>query len=253
MSQGVRRARVSAIVAALALFAVPLVASAQTGAGDGYLFHTPKASLALRIGVAKPSADSRVFSFASEQLTLNRNSFTGVTLGADLDVAITRRLALQMGTALSTRAVGSNYRDFVDNNDEEILQNTTFRRAPVTAGLKLYLLSPGRSLGRFAWVPSKFAPYVSAGGGVMYYAFRQSGDFVDFQDLEVFSSTLESNGWTSMAYGAAGLNYALSARMGLITEARYDRARAAMDTDFQGFDRIDLSGFSLTTGLHLRF
>jgi hypothetical protein len=41
--------------------------------------------------------------------------------------------------------------------------------------------------------------------------------------------------------------------MSIITEARYDRASSAMSKDFQGFDRIDLSGFALSTGLHLRF
>jgi hypothetical protein len=41
--------------------------------------------------------------------------------------------------------------------------------------------------------------------------------------------------------------------MGLVTEARYERARAPMSSDFVGFDRIDLSGFTLSTGLHLRF
>ena len=242
---------VVALMVALAVF--PAIAPAQSGAGEGYLFHSPKASLVLRVGVAKPSADSRVFSFVSEQLTVNRGDFTGFAVGADLDVALTSRLAVQMGTSLTTRTVGSTYRDFVDNDDAEIEQSTSFRRAPVTGGLKLYLTSPGRSLGRFAWVPSKFAPYVAAGGGVMYYAFRQSGDFVDFEDFAVFGSTLESSGWTSMVYGAAGLNYSLSARMGLITEARYDRARAPMSRDFDGFDRIDLSGLSLSTGLHLRF
>jgi len=248
-----RSARPMAVAFMLSLIALPLTASAQTGAGDGYLFHSPKASLSLRVGVAKPTADSRVFSFASDQLTLDRGDFTGVSLGADLDFAITSRVAIQMGTSLSTRSIGSNYRDFVDNDDAEIEQNTSFRRAPVTAGVKVYLMSPGRSLGRFAWVPSRIAPYVAAGGGLMYYKFRQSGDFVDFENFDVFASTLESSGWTSTAYGSAGVNYSLSARMGLVTEARYERARAPMSSDFVGFDRIDLSGFTLSTGLHLRF
>lgn len=247
------QARRSVVTFTVAFAGLPLALQAQSGAGDGFLFHTPKAALALRVGVAKPSADSRVFSFASEQLTLDRGDFTGLGVAADLEVSVTSRVAFLMGTAMTTRSVASNYRDFVDNDDAEIEQSTTFRRAPVTAGLKVYLTPPGRSLGRFAWVPSRFSPYVAAGGGVMYYAFRQSGDFVDFEDLAVFATTLESSGWTSTMYGSAGVNYSLSARMGLITEARYDRARAPMGRDFDGFDRIDLSGFSLSTGLHLRF
>ncbi len=238
---------------ALALAGTPACVAAQTGAGEGYLFHSPRAAFSLHLGVARPSADSKVFSFASEQLTLNRGDFTAFNAGADLDITIVPRVALQLGTSFSTRAVSSNYRDFVDNDDQEIEQSTTFRRAPVTAGVKVYLTSPGRQLGRFAWVPSKLTPYVGAGGGLMYYSFRQSGDFVDFTDFGIFGSTLESSGWASTAYGSAGLNYTLSARVGLVTEARYDRANAPMSSDFIGFDHIDLSGFSVTTGFHFRF
>lgn len=231
----------------------PDLATAQTGAGDGYLFHSPQATLSLRMGMSRPSANSRVFDFTSEQLTVDRNDFLGFSAAADLNVSITRRLAFQMGTAVSARQTQSEYRDYVDNDDLPIEQRTTFRRAPVTAGLKFALTNPGRSLGRYAWVPSKVTPYVAGGAGLMYYSFKQDGDFVDYQDFAVFNSTLSSSGWTNMAYGAVGVDYSMSARMGLITEARYERARANMGTDFQGFDRIDLSGLQVTAGLHLRF
>lgn len=242
---------VGLVIGCLAGTSAPVFA--QSGAGDGFLFHVPRATVSLRLGMAQPSADSKVFAFTSEKLTMSRGDFAGASAAADLDITITRRVAFQMGVAVSARETGSEYRDFIDNNNLPIEQRTAFRRVPLTAGLKLYLTSPGRSLGRFAWVPSKLTPYVTAGGGLMYYSFRQSGDFVDFQNFDVFPLELESSGWTSMAYGSAGVNYALSARLGLVTEARYDRAQAPMGRDFVGFDRIDLSGLSLTTGLHLRF
>jgi hypothetical protein len=56
-----------------------------------------------------------------------------------------------------------------------------------------------------------------------------------------------------MGYGALGVNYSLSSRFGLVTEARYERAKAPMSSDFIGFDRIDLSGLTFTTGLHIRY
>jgi len=233
----------------------PAVSSAfaQSGSGDGYLFRAPRANLSLRFGVARPDARSNVFSQVTSDLKLNRGSFAGVSAAVDLDVPLTQRLALQFGMGLSSRDVTSEYRNFVDNEDLPIEQTTSFRRAPLTAGLKLYLLPPGRSLGRLAWVPRRFAPYVSGGGGVMYHSFRQTGDFVDFNNFDVFASTVETEGWTASAYGAAGVNYSLSTRLGLTTEARYDRARAPMGRDFVGFDHINLSGVSVTTGLHLRF
>ena len=117
----------------------------------------------------------------------------------------------------------------------------------------MYLSDPGRSVGRFAWVPSKITPYVAAGGGLMYYLFRQSGDFIDFKTNDVFTTTLDSDGWGGMAYAAGGVNYSIASNMDVVTEARYEHSQAALGTNFQGFGNINLSGLSMTAGLHLRF
>lgn len=253
MIRSVRSLRFGVIVLAAAWAGLPARAEAQSGGGDGFLFRAPRGSVSLRLGVARPSGNSNVFDFTSQQLTVDNGDFTGVSGAVDMDFTVTRRTAVQLGVSITDRDASSEYRDYVDNNDLPIEQRTSFRRVPVTGGLKVYLTPPGRSLGRFAWVPSKLAAYVSGGGGLVYYSFKQSGDFVDFQDLAVFPTSLESSGWTGTAYGATGANFSLSTRVGLVTEARYDWARATMSSDFQGFDRIDLSGLSLTTGLHFRF
>lgn len=232
---------------------VPAPVFAQAGAGDGYLFHRPQASMSLRLGVARPSETGKLFEFTRDNLMVNKGDFTSFSMGADLDIAVTSRLAVQFGATVAQANKLSEDRNFIDNNDLPIEQTTSFRRSPVTLGLKYYLTSPGASLGRYAWVPNRIAPYVAAGGGLMHYRFRQSGDFVDYQTLDVFNTTLSSSGWSGTSYVSGGAVISLSARMGLVTEARYDRARAPLGTDFQGFDRIDLSGVSVTTGLHLRF
>lgn len=236
-----------------ALGASPLVAAAQGGGGDGYMFHTPKVSLSVRLGAAQPMATGRIYDFTSKLLTVDRVDYLGFSGAIDLDVMLTRRLALQFGTALSARNSPSSYRDFVDNNDKEIQQHTSLRRAPVTVGVKAYLTNPGRSVGRFAWVPSKLTPYVAAGGGGMYYFFRQSGDFIDFKTNDVFNTTLDSDGWAAMAYAAGGVNYSFASNMDLVTEARYEQSSAKLSSNFQGFGNINLSGLSMTAGLHLRF
>jgi hypothetical protein len=102
-------------------------------------------------------------------------------------------------------------------------------------------------------VPARVAPYVAAGGGITWYHFKQTGDFVDYQTLDVFGSELNSDAWSPSAFLAAGADYALGARIGLVGEARYDWASARLSSDFAGFDRIDLSGLALTVGLAFRF
>lgn len=251
------RVRISSRVIGAAIFAALVAQSqpavAQDSGGDGYLFHAPRAALSIRLGAAQPAATGRIFDFTAQQLKMNRSKYLGFSAAADLDVMVSQRVAIQFGGSLNVRNSPSEYRNFVDNKDLPIEQSTEFRRAPVTAGVKIFLRPPGRSVGRFAWVPNKVTPYVSAGGGAMYYSFVQSGDFIDFKTNDVFATSLESRGWAPVVYGAGGVNYAVSAHMDLVTEARYESASAQLGSSFQGFGNINLSGLSMTAGLHLRF
>ncbi|MEO7521309.1 MAG: hypothetical protein ABIW79_05785 [Gemmatimonas sp.] len=243
---------------AIVSMALPLALAAQSfqnpaAAGDGFLFGRPVVTTSLYGGFARPSAQSEVFAFASDNLTLDRGDFSGFTFGGNMGFRVASRFELQVGAGIMVRNVKSESRDFIGTDDLPIEQTTIFRRLPVTAGLKYYVTPPGRSLGKLAWVPARFATYVAAGGGTMYYSFKQDGEFVDFETLDVFGASLESRGWAPAGYGALGVDFSLAPRVGLVTEARYDFARAEMSKQFQGFDRIDLSGFSLNVGVNFRF
>lgn len=243
-----------AAVSVLVLSAFPMFqVEAQPRGGDGYLFRRPPATFSLRLGAARPDASSDLFSFVSNQLTVDRGDFLGVAGTADFSIALKGPLELQLSAGVSNRQVSSEYRDFIDNNDQPIEQQTRFRRVPVTAGLKWNLVPTGRAVSRFAWVPTRFVPYVAAGGGIMHYRFAQNGDFVDFQTDDVFSESLASSGWTSALYAATGATLSLSPGFGLTGELRYDRAQAALGRDFEGFEKISLSGVGLTAGFLVRF
>jgi hypothetical protein len=221
--------------------------------GDGYLFSRPRGTATFRFGYAQPFAASDVFSHSSRFLTLGRHSFAGVSYGVDFGFRLDDRTDFQLGLAYATKAAGSEFRDYIDNNDAAIEQSTTFERVPLTLGFKRYLSSPGLQAGQLAWVPSKFTPYITGGGGWVHYAFKQTGDFVDFQSLDVFHASLKSSAWTPMAFGAGGAEYTVRKDASLITELRYDFARGPMSEDFLGFHRIDLSGLSATIGLTFRY
>jgi len=238
---------------ALLLPFAPSLLHAQSN-GDGFLFGQPRFSFSVRGGLAKPIAGSGVFDDASKFLTVSKGDFTGVSIASDLSVRVTQRVDATFSTGIMTRRVDSEFRDWVDDDDLPIEQYTSFRRVPFTAGVKYRLTSPGRSLGRLAWIPAKWTPYVGAGGGMMFYSFTQEGDFVDFQTLDVFPDKLESKSFTPTGYAHAGFDYSLSPRFTLVSDARYDFGRAKMNTgDFEGYDDIDLSGVSLSVGFGIRF
>ncbi|MGH7718888.1 MAG: hypothetical protein ACREON_08620 [Gemmatimonadaceae bacterium] len=221
--------------------------------GNGFLFKQPIGSFAVRGGFAHASAGSDIFSFSREQLTLGRGDFSGLALGTDVAFRVAQRVDLVLGAAYSGGSADSEFRDWVDDLDRPIEQTTTFQRIPVTATAKVYLTPRGRSIGRFAWLPARFAPYIGGGGGAMWYRFRQRGDFVDFETLDVFGDEFESSGWTATAHALGGVDFSLTPRLALTGEARYTYAKASLDDDFEGFDRIDLSGISTTIGLSIRF
>ena len=59
-----------------------------------------------------------------------------------------------VGTARSSTR--SEFRHWLDNDNLPIEQTTSFQRVPLTASLKMYLGDPGRSIGRFAWIPKRY-------------------------------------------------------------------------------------------------
>ncbi len=240
------------VAAFVALPALPAVATAQD-TGNGFLFGAPSGSFALRGGWALASAGSDYFAFTTNELTLKKRDFSSLEGAADINVRLGNQTALVFSTSVSAMTKGSEFRNFIDNNNLPIQQSTTFRRVPVTLGVKRYLTPTGRSIGKFAWIPERVAPYVGVGGGTMYYDFKQSGDFIDMQSLNVFHSIYAASGWTGVGYLNAGADFAVGSMFALTTDVRYMKASGPLSQDFSGFHRLDLSGLSTTVGFAVRF
>ncbi len=239
-----------ALAAALAL-GLALPAHAQHG-GDGYLFHAPSVRLSIRGGYDHANANSDVFDQSVTDLSLSKSDFSGLTLGGEVAFALGSRFDLSFDAGYSRANKGSDFRHFIDNNNLPIEQTTTFERAPIMGSLRFYLTPTGRNVGRLAWIPNKVVPWIGAGGGTMWYRFRQQGDFVDFQTTNVFASDFNSTGWTPAAQGMGGVDVSITPLLALRGEARYLWAKAPLSRDFSGFNRIDLSGVQGTLGLTFR-
>jgi hypothetical protein len=239
----------------LAVLGLPVAAGAALAQGqpDGFLLKTPVGAVSFRGGLNAPSATSDLFAFVTRELTLDRGDFRAMTVAADAGAHITPRVAWLAGFSFGRSEAPSEFRAWLDDRDLPIEQTTTLSRLTATASVKVYLAMPGRSIGRFAWVPTRYAPYVGAGGGLMRYEFAQRGDFIDFDTLKVFFDKYQSSGARPMAHVFGGLDVSLSPRIVFTTEGRYEWARAKLDADFSGFEPIDLSGVSFTAGFAIRY
>ncbi len=235
-----------------ACLAAALPGSPAAAQGRDFLFQPPSVTVGVRAGYAIPRASSEIFDFTREQLTVDRSDLNGFAVAGELNFRTTDRIDIALNLGGEWSRTRSEFREFVGTDDLPIAQETKFTRAPLTVGVKAYLLERGRRVSRLAWVPRKWAPYVGAGGGLEWYRFEQKGEFVDFETFDIFFDEFESSGVAPLAYVEGGVDLSMSAHWLLTGGLRYSWASAGMDEDFVGFDDIDLSGLRIMAGVAVR-
>ena len=236
-------------VASFIVCAAPV--TAQTS--PDFLFGKPTGMIGLRSGWVFASADSDLFRFVQDQLTVERKDFNTPAIGVDVDLAVTPRASVVVGFDFSKASKNSEYRDFVDNQRLPIAQTTSLREMNFSGSLKFALTPRGREISSRAWIPAAVTPYVGGGGGVLFYRFLQYGDFIDVEDLSVFPDTFHSDGWAPSGHVFGGVDVKVLKRLYISAEGRYLWSKATLDRDFSGFDPIDLAGFRTTVGVHYLF
>lgn len=241
--------RVAACVAVLAG-----AVQAQEMSGNGFLFGAPTGSFTFRAGYAAANAGSDLFSQMTTDLSLKKGDFSSFGYGFDFAFALRPRIDLVISADLSGMDKKSDYREWQDDAGKPIEQTTAFSRQSYAANLKYYLLPNGRTLGKFAWVPTRYAPWVSAGLGRTQYKFKQNGDFIDFGDNNKVSwDSFSSSKWGGTVQAAAGIDWSINQRFALTSQVKYLSGKADLGLDYSGFDPIDLSGLGMTAGLTIRF
>src|SRR5690606_22411683 len=134
--------------------------SLRASTGPDFLFGPPSGSLSFRVGRLFARTDGGVFERTFANRTVEPDDFDGIAFGADLALRVIERADLVVGVGLARASVDSEFRDWVDENDQPIRQTTRLRQIPVTLGARLYLTPRGRSISRFAWIPARTAFYV---------------------------------------------------------------------------------------------
>ena len=243
------RATFFLLIATLPL--LPSGTSAQ-GSGQGFLFKQPTLGVGIHAGYLLAHANGAVLNHARDQLTLDGRDFDASSWGVEFAVRGSERFDLLLDFRFSRSDVRSEMRDWVDLDNLPIEQTTTFTRIPVTVSTKFYLRDRGRAISQFSWIPAKWAPFVGAGAGLVWYRFEQAGDFVDIETLDVLNFTIESSGGAPTGHVFAGVDISISPRFLWTLEGRYALGRARTDSSFD-FDNIELSGFQATIGLAARF
>ena len=188
-----------------------------------------------------------------DQLTVDRASLRARGVAADLGIAIGSRIDVVTGFDFTTHATPSEYRHFVASNAQPITQSTKLKQTALSIGTRYSPIGRGLSISRFAFIPRRFTPYVGGGATFAYYQFSQQGQFVDANDLSIFTDRFVSDGWTAGPYVNGGADIQLWKRLYVSFEGRYSWLHSALDSDFSGFDGIDLAGFRASSGISIIF
>ena len=106
----------------------------QTPRSPDFLFGRPTLSIGVRGEWVRMRAESEIFDFTTELLTLDKQDFDAPGIAVEVGLPLTSRLDVLFGVDASSKTALSNYREFVDADDLEIEQETS--------------LAPGESVGQ---------------------------------------------------------------------------------------------------------
>ncbi len=246
------------VMTGLALMATAGASPAAAQQRADFLLGVPKVALTIKAGFAQPRAGSggdtqSLWDLTREELTVDNRDLSGASITGEIAVRASERVDLTFSIGYALSATRSEFRDWVDQDDLPIEQTTEFSTLPLTVGFKAYLLNRGRALGRFAYIPRTWNPYMGVAGGLVWYRFEQYGDFVDHETLDIFSDRFLSSGRGPTVHLLGGMEVTVNKHVMLVGEGRYALASAPLDSDFIGFPDLDLAGFQVTVGFSLRY
>ncbi|HYG65598.1 MAG TPA: hypothetical protein VEL74_23650 [Thermoanaerobaculia bacterium] len=193
----------------------------------------------LHAGLFTPDGESEYWDDKAVDFTGDAQDLENVSIGGDYLHSLGPRLSLLFSGNYFQGDTTQSYVDFVDNFGDRIRHDTTLEIASLTAGLVLHLTEPGAAI----------RPYIGVAGGLYSWSVVEEGDFIDEDNLEIFSARLESDGNVLGYYGLAGLEVPIGRTVSLFGEGRWSQVEDELSGDLEGLGDIDLSGRQLAVGI----
>jgi hypothetical protein len=228
------------------LLAIALAAGLPTAAfADG---------LEVRVGAFFPGTgkatdencqtECNIFQDAKALFGATKSGWTGPFGGIEYSRRVSPHVELGLHVDGYGRRRETSYVDYTwEDDDSEIEQSLQVSAVPVGMSLRWFPTDTRRGI----------APYLTVGADLVIWDYREEGDFIDFDTMDIGYDEFQSSGVTPGLHVAAGFRAPLGYDFALTGEARYLLAKKAdMGGDFRVYS-IDLSGASATIGLLLRF
>lgn len=233
-------------ILSLTLLAILVVTAGRATAGG----------LDLRIGGYFPRGNDTLFEDDRNLYLVEKSDFYGPYGGIEYNHVLMNNVELGLSLDGYSRTVDSSYRDYTWDDGSEIRQSLKLNMVPLGVSIRFVPTSKR----------AKIAPYVGGGVDAIFYKYQEYGDFVCFppaggscdHDYDVVSDAFVSEGTAFGFHVLGGLRVYINRDIAIVGEGRYQWAKADMGDDFAPSEpglvnTIDLSGWTATIGVHIRF
>jgi opacity protein-like surface antigen len=214
-------------------------------------------NLDVRVGAFFPRADSNLFHedtdlYLRDGSRVDKSDWIGWAGGVSYNAKIANNLEFGVDLDGYGKTLHTSYAGYVDGDTGgEIRQDLELDMVPL--GVSLRVVPTGRLV--------RFAPFAEVGAGVMFYEYKEVGDFVDFYSPDcdtrrgcpVYPDAFKSDGAAFALHVGGGIRVAVSDDVSVVGQYRYYFAgRKDMGEDFSGL-QVDLNGGMATFGFNIRF
>ncbi len=214
--------------------------------------------LDLRLGAFFPRGSESLFQDLNSLYTPDANQahgvtgrdFDGVFGGVEYNAVVAPSVELGFSVDGYGREVQSSYRNYTQPTGDEIRQTLKLEVIPV--GMTIRFVPTSKH--------TRIAPYIGGGVDAVFYKYQEFGDFIDFYDPTnpIIADHFQDDGVAFGVHGLGGVRFYLNRDFAIVAEGRYQWAKKDMGHDFAPnqsglVNTIDLSGWTATIGLHVRF
>ncbi len=206
--------------------------------------------LDLRIGGYFPRGNETLFLDDRSLYLVEKSDFYGLYGGIEYNQALTHNVELGISFDGYSQTVDTSYRDYTRPGGGEIFQTLKFNMLPLGVSIRFVPTSK----------KAKVAPYIGGGVDAIFYQYEEYGDFIDFADpdLSIYPDAFVSDGTAFGFHALGGLRVYLNRDIAIVGEGRYQWGTDEMDDDFSPnepglINTIDVSGWTATLGVHIRF
>lgn len=207
----------------------------------------PRYGIAAFGGFRLLQIDSPLFDANETDFGLTDDDFNSSRWGFELDYALLPMVEILVGFESSRADSLGTYLDLVYEDGSEIEHSAVLGLTDTTIGARIRPFRRGRA-----------SPYVVFGLARTSYDYSESGEFVNFENFDIYYDELEERHSLMGFFAGAGLDFALARlpfgrRFDAFGEFRYSRGQGQHDDDFAGFGDLTVGRTGARIGFRVRF